>query len=234
MKRLLPLALALLLLLSACAGPSEIPSVTTGGETNPPSVTTGGETNPPAVTTGGETTAIETLDPAGLPFQDSAIDCNSKEEYQSAVRSYRMPDHFVTLEDLSDYGSFSFFRYEGGNSYSYNLRDAFGQRVQVLVYHTPCLGFDRRTYSKADNEDLRFLDDKSEKWTNLQIGPVTYRYFGGTLFFLEIQGEYHEISIIGRKKICEYDTTKDTPLSRLLTRSTAEAEAKALLAKIEG
>ena len=217
MNRLLPLALALLLLLSACAAPSEIPSVTTGGETNPPA----GTSEHPDVDPGHELP----------PFTDP---CDTMEKYRRFVSSHRLPENFVSYEAVSSFGNFrGLVCSDSMKSYDYALTDAAGNYVGIAVVHFPYANLDQYEYSRGSNEDMRRIEDKSEKWTYLSIGPACYHYYGGNLIMLYVRMQEGEIRIETDDGLQSY-TTKDTALSRLLTRSTAEAEAKALLAKIEG
>jgi len=154
-------------------------------------------------------------------------------EYQEFVRKYRMPEHFVAYEDIAALGQFTSLVFHP-RQYLYNMRDSSGQETMITVYHSKCHGLDKLTYSQSDNEDMREMNGKSGTWTYQKIGPLSYHYYENRLIFVYMESEHLEFWITGGEQIHLYDTTKDTALSRLLTRSTAEAEAKALLAKIEG
>jgi len=251
MKRLLPLALALLLLLSACAAPSEFPSVTTGGETNPPAVTTGGETNPPAVTTGGETnppavtTGGETAPPETLPggfvevppqIDEPNITANSLTEYEKMLTDFAkvLPADFVPYEKIASYGSFETFvctDTEEMKRYHYILNDGSGKQVTI--------GFlpreDRiqsETLVKMRDEDRRFYSDK-EAFGLMTVGEMEYHYLKGTLSSVYILFGDRYVRVTASKLLSDYPIDAKTPISALLRASTAKEAAEALLAKIE-
>ena len=225
MKKIFTILLLLgTLLLSACAAPSEAPTLTTGGELNPPIVTT----------------EHPDIDPGHAlpPFTDP---CDTIEKYRKFVASHRLPEYFIPYEAFSGWGEFRFLNYHGDGlsnyedkrlSYNYVVCDSAGKEIDVLIVHFPYANLDQYEYSRGSNEDMRRIEDKSEKWTYLSIGPVCYHYYGGNLIMLYIRMQEGEISLQVEGRLFHYDS-KDTALSRLLTRSTAEAEAKALLAKIE-
>ena len=223
------LLLCSLLLLSACADPPAL--------RNPsPSVSPTGENNPSAENTGGITEPLQ-LDPDYEPGTESYPGGMSTlqgfSEYREFVRKYRMPEHFVAYEDIAALGQFTSLVFRP-QEYLYNMRDSSGQKTKITVYHSKCHGLDKLTYSRSDNEDMREMNGKSGTWTYQKIGPLSYHYYENRLIFVYMESEHLEFWITGGEQIHLYDTTKDTALSRLLTRSTAEAEAKALLAKIEG
>ena len=192
---------------------------------------------PPAVTTGDETTSplepTGTLEPDTQLFPDGLV-ANTLKEYQELIATYRMPSRFVTLEDISEYGSFTFFRFDGKLSCGYTLVDSAGNRLSLDIYHEPFIGSDKLPDREARDENMRYINDKSEIWTQVRLGQITYRYFAGELQAIDIRGEYHDITIDAKGGLHACKFSEEAPLSRLLTRSTAEAEAKALLAKIEG
>ena len=159
------------------------------------------------------------LDGEGMKFTNNS--CSTIEEYEKMVRSVKLPERFISYEDISTFGKLQHFvYYEEDAFYSYGLDNNL--IVQVSGKHA--YGLDKLTFVEGDNEDLRFFP--CEGWAYQKIGDAVYMYYNGTLRSVFLMDGLNEIWI-QRLNIYEYKPT-DTTLGKLLNRSTAEATAKAL------
>jgi len=220
MKRLLPLALALLLLLSACATPpsTEIPSVTTGRETE-------------AVT---ESSKESKEPPYAFEVDDTGtITVNGIKLYQAFIAQTELPENFIYFEKLADYGGFSSLVYEEEKeSYSYSITTTGRKYMTITFIPNTRPPKDTAPVIEDKAEDLGTVD--AEKGACRMIGNIRYLYFNGKLTSIRIPLTHYYAHISAYDGLNSgAEGFRDTRLEGLLTRSTAEAAAKALLAKIE-
>ena len=211
MKRLLPCLLSLLLLLSACAAPSEVPSVTTGGETNPPAVTTGEKPDGAL---------------AGDHIQPTY---NSLQEYEQMLRSVKVPEDFVTYEHLSMLGGFVAHVNNGvlKGTYSYTLSDG-ARKLDVLIlprsYHESKYK-DVPHVEPSDRSDFRRQD--SEGAVYVKRGEAEYLYLAGKLEYVQFVWS-DQIIMITVGAYLEGERS-DSTVSRLLYADTAQVALKEIL-----
>lgn len=164
---------------------------------------------------------------------------NTVSEYEEMLKKAKLPEHFVHANAFKAFGTFTSVVYDGPKySYLNGVTDSTGAHIIFEILHTPYYNTEKLEYTEnADNENLFFLPD-SKGWAAIKVGPMVYRYYDGKIHTAILPWEHGEIKIdwtpyragiVWMGKRTDYDLKADTALARLFTRSTAAAEANALL-----
>lgn len=171
----------------------------------------------------------------------SGISIFSYSEYCKFLKNTELPDSFVTYEQIKELGEFEGIVFlpkdthvsDTFNRYMYSLVDENGVELSLYVYQNEVILPDDASVVSSDTSDLRNL--KTPTSGIRQIGDIYYRYdLGGSLVSIMWITNQTKFSLSANDSgLGSYPTDKkETVVSKLLDRSTAEKEVQEIEKKI--
>ena len=212
MKKWSILLLVVILMLSSCAAPVSDPQGVPSYE----------DFVFPTIPGTVDRNAYKQLAP-DMAGEAKSIVIESYEEYEDFLASHRLPDDFITYEQLSSFGRFGdFIFYPLGAEYHYYVIDEAG--VELAIHTYPIKEQEETVAVEEPSADLRTSSEGISR--KIAYRGMIFSYLPQGLHYVAFEAYGRSIHLNQTEPpflSCYPDVAEPTLVSRLLTKDTAPA-----------